>query len=135
VVSQCFNALSQNIDIVFNEVIEQRMLTHCQGFSASAYTCGNVSVQELLQNKYLLSVQGNGVASGLKWMLYSNSVVFMVPPSIEAFVMEGSLTLCYHSIPLKEDFSDLTKTLAWARNHDKICHQISMQAMKFMKDL
>jgi len=34
---------------------------------------------------------GNDVASGLKWMLASNSVVFMPPPRVETWAMESLL--------------------------------------------
>jgi len=41
--------------------------------------------------KYILSIEGNDVASGLKWQLYSNSVVFMRKPKIVSWAMEDKL--------------------------------------------
>ena len=47
-----------------------------------------ISKKELLKHKYLLSMEGNDIASGLKWMLLSNSVVFMAKPEHESWAME-----------------------------------------------
>lgn len=47
-----------------------------------------INRNELLKYKYLLSIEGNDIASGLKWMLLSNSVVFMARPEHESWAME-----------------------------------------------
>ena len=40
------------------------------------------------------------MASGLKWMLFSNSVVFMAPPTKTSWAMEEKLVPYVHYIPL-----------------------------------
>lgn len=40
----------------------------------------SLSIRQQLGYRYLVSVEGNDVASGLKWMLASNSTVLMPPP-------------------------------------------------------
>jgi hypothetical protein len=52
---------------------------------------GRIHMAELLQYKYLLSLEGNDVLTRLKWMLASNSVVFMPPPTALPFTMESKL--------------------------------------------
>ena len=47
--------------------------------------------KEQLKCRYLLAVEGNDVASGLKWMLASNSVVLMAPPRRETWLAESRL--------------------------------------------
>ena len=45
-------------------------------------------MKEQLTYKMLISVEGNDVATGLKWNLLSNSVVLMPPPLKSIFSME-----------------------------------------------
>ena len=47
-----------------------------------------ISERRLLQYKYLLSLEGNDVATGLKWMMLSDSVVFMpVRSEVEGYII------------------------------------------------
>jgi hypothetical protein len=94
-----------------------------------------MTTEQLLEHKYLLSLEGNDIASGLNWMLLSKSVVFMAPPKFETFAMEGKLVPYYHYIPLAPDFSDLVEKLEWARQNEEICRQISLQATEYIYDL
>ena len=67
--------------------------------------CGELSQDKILRYKYILSIQGNDVSSGLKWMLFSNSVVFLPPVTYESLVMESLLQPFVHYIPV---FSNMT---------------------------
>jgi hypothetical protein len=89
----------------------------------------------MLRYKYLLSIEGNDVATGLKWNLASSSVVFMPIPSVSTYAMEDKLVPYVHYIPLKRDGSDLEEQLAWARANDDKCRWISEQATQYMQDL
>jgi len=88
---------------------------------------------ELLKYKYLISVEGNEVASGLKWMLYSNSVVLMAKPRNFSWIMEDKLIPYFHYIPLKDDFSDLEEKYSWCLNNNERCKYISKNATNYMK--
>jgi len=87
-------------------------------------------VKTMLQYKYLLSLEGNDVATDLKWKLASSSVVFMPEPVTESYMMESKLVPYVHYIPVKEDGSDLLKQLQWAKDNDEKCKWISEQANK-----
>ena len=87
-----------------------------------------------MQNKYLLSLDGNDVASGLKWMLYSNSVVFMPPTRFETWGMESFLKPYVHYIPLYRNLSNLSEQLVCAKHNDELCKNISNRATTFMKN-
>jgi hypothetical protein len=76
-----------------------------------------VSVQEQLKYKYLLSLEGNDVASGLKWMLYSNSTVLMPHPTCETWACESQLKPYVHYVPLEDDLSDLNDKVMWCRDN------------------
>ena len=65
-----------------------------------------LTIREQLKYKYILSIEGNDVSSGLKWQLYSNSVVFMRKPKIVSWAMEDKLEPYVHYIPIKDDFSE-----------------------------
>jgi Glycosyl transferase family 90 len=82
-----------------------------------------------------LSLEGNDVASGLKWMLYSNSVVLMPRPTRVAWAMEDQLVPWYHYIPVKDDLSDLPALIQWARSNDDKCQQIAQHATQYIDQL
>eukprot|EP00931_Biecheleriopsis_adriatica_P093780 TRINITY_DN674_c0_g1_i1.p1 TRINITY_DN674_c0_g1~~TRINITY_DN674_c0_g1_i1.p1 ORF type:complete len:448 (-),score=30.36 TRINITY_DN674_c0_g1_i1:92-1435(-) len=88
---------------------------------------GYMSFEEQLRAKFLIVAAGNDKASGLNWMLHSNSVVFMVPPLLESWLLESWLKPWKHYIPLQFDFSDLPQKLDWAIAHPKECNRIAQE--------
>ena len=96
---------------------------------------GAIDMEKLLRYKYLLSLEGNDVATGLKWMLASNSVVFMPPPTAVSFTMECKLVPYVHYVPVKRDGSDLLSQLEWAKKNDDKCKWISEQATAYIENL
>lgn len=93
----------------------------------------SMTLKEQLKNKFIISVEGNDVASGLKWQLYSNSVVLMPKPRCVSWLMEDKLIPGYHYILLKDDFSDLQEKYDWALNNLDKCKKISQNATIYMK--
>ena len=51
----------------------------------------SLSVRHLLEYKAIIMIEGNDVASGLKWALLSQSVVLMPPPKHTSWAMEELL--------------------------------------------
>ena len=108
--------------------------TVCQNQNPDRKLCKNsMSLNQQLEFKYLLSLEGNDVASGLKWQLYSNSVVFMRKPRIVSWAMEDKLEPFVHYIPLLDDFSDFKEKIEWANNNQDKCKQISSNATNFIE--
>jgi hypothetical protein len=70
-----------------------------------------VSLDTHLKHKFILCIEGNDVASNLKWVMSSNSVAVMPKPKHESWFMEGKLVPDYHYILIKDDYSDLQKKL------------------------
>lgn len=66
-----------------------------------------LSIPEQLACKFVLSLEGNDVATNLKWILSSNSLCVMPPPRFETWFMEGRLLPGVHYAPIRADFSDL----------------------------
>lgn len=96
---------------------------------------GVQSIQEMLKYRYLLSVEGNDVATGLKWMLYSRSVIFMPPPTVESWALEGWMQPWIEYVPVRHDFADLASKVEWCngQGHD-ICRYTAFQGRKFIRN-
>eukprot|EP00978_Attheya_sp_CCMP212_P032104 scaffold123773_cov49-Attheya_sp.AAC.2 len=90
---------------------------------------------EQLLNKYLLSIEGNDVSSGLKWMLFSNSVVLMPPIQYESWAMESLLEPYVHFIPVKPDLSDVEDQIQWAEANQEKAQRIAERSTLFIYDL
>lgn len=72
-----------------------------------------MSLANQLQYKFVLCIEGNDVASNLKWVMSSNSMAFMVKPTYETWFMEGRLIPDHHYVLLKDDYSDLEEKIAY----------------------
>lgn len=99
---------------------------------------GKIELKEQLKYKYIVSIEGNDVASGLKWQLYSNSVVLMKKPTKVSWLMEDCLVPYEHYVPLKDDFSNLQEQINWCNDNTDKCKYISKNAtqyvLQFMND-
>lgn len=70
-----------------------------------------MTIPEQLQNKFILSIEGNDVATNLKWTMASNSLCIMSKPKFEAWFMEGQLKAGFHYVEVKDDYSDLEEKI------------------------
>jgi len=98
-------------------------------------TGASVGVKELLQFKGLIFLEGNDVASGLKWGMLSNSVVLMPPPTITSWAMEELLVPWVHYIPLDPDLKDVEEKVQWMLDHPAGAQEISRRATLWILDL
>ena len=62
-------------------------------------------------------MEGNDVASNLKWVMSSNSIAVMPKPKYETWFMEGLLIPDQHYILIKDDYSDLETRLKFFLDH------------------
>lgn len=103
--------------------------------NADQYIKNYMTIKEMLTYRYVISVEGNDVASNLKWLMLSNSVVMMPIPTTVTWFMEDHLKPYVHFIPLKSNFSDLNKQFEWCEKNIDQCEQIAREAtiyaMKF----
>ena len=77
-----------------------------------------LSIDEQLQYKFILSLEGNDVASNLKWIMSSNSLCFMREPRFETWFMEGRLIPNHHYVHLRDDFCDLEEKIQYFQKHE-----------------
>ena len=92
-----------------------------------------MSIQDMLKYKYLLSLEGNDVASNLKWLMYSNSCVIMTVPTKMSWFLECRLIPYVHYVPVKDDLSDLISKVEWCMNNDSVCKQIGINGKKYLE--
>ncbi|MDR7264568.1 hypothetical protein J2Y44_004064 [Dyadobacter sp. BE32] len=79
----------------------------------AAWVVPKIPIYEHLKYKFILSLEGNDVATNLKWIMSSNSVAVMTKPKYETWFMEGRLVPNYHYIQIKDDYSDLMEVLEY----------------------
>lgn len=87
-----------------------------------------IGLKEHLDYKFILSLQGNDVATNLKWIMSSNSIAVMPRPTLETWFMEGTLIGGKHYIEIKPDYSDLEEQLQFYIQHPEKCEEIIQNA-------
>lgn len=92
-----------------------------------------LSLKEQLAYKFILAIEGNDVASNLKWIMSSNSIAFMVKPSYETWFMEGRLIPNYHYVLLEDDYSDLEAKINYYTTHTKEAKAIIANANAYVE--
>lgn len=88
-----------------------------------------------MEFKGIIMLEGNDVASGLKWALLSQSVVLMPIPKHTSWAMEELLVPWVHYIPLNENATDAAEKMQWVLDHDDVARRISERASLWMEDL
>ena len=72
-----------------------------------------LTIEEQLDYKFILCLEGNDVASNLKWVMSSQSLAVMPVPKYETWYMEGTLIPDYHYVLIKDDYSDLEERMEY----------------------
>lgn len=78
---------------------------------------GFLTVRQQLEYKFIACIEGNDVASNLKWVMSSNSIAVMPRPVYETWYMEGTLKPDYHYMEVQPDFSDLLEKMEYYIAH------------------
>lgn len=76
-----------------------------------------ISLYAHLDYKFIVCLEGNDVASNLKWVMNSNSIAVMPRPRHESWFMEGQLQPDVHYISVKDDFSDVEERIRYYLEH------------------
>ncbi len=90
------------------------------------------TINEHLEYKFIMTLEGNDVASNLKWVMSSNSVAVMTRPTCETWFMEGQLVPDYHYICVKDDLSDVEQKLRHYIAHPEEAEAIIQHAHKYI---
>ncbi len=92
-----------------------------------------MSIDQHLDHKFILALEGNDVATNLKWIMSSNSLAVMPAPRFETWFMESTLIPGYHYVPIKDDYSDLEEQLDYYLTHPDEALDIIQNAHAFVK--
>lgn len=87
-----------------------------------------LSIEEQLNYKFIISIEGIDVATNLKWIMSSNSLCFMPTPKYETWFMEGKLIPNHHYVHIKDDYSDLLEKRAYYLAHPEEAQTIIRNA-------
>lgn len=90
-------------------------------------------IAEQLRYRYILSIEGNDVATNLKWILASNSLCFMTRPKYETWLMEGRLQAGVHYVQLRDDYADLEEKIAFYDENPDVAKHIITNAHNYMR--
>lgn len=117
-------------------------------FGSTICNCGDVSrdpsmpaewqtpkltIRDHLRYRFIMALEGNDVASNLKWIMSSNSIAVMPRPTCETWFMEGTLVPNYHYIEIQPDFSDLEQRLNYYNTHLNEAQAIIEHAHAFVQ--
>ena len=91
-----------------------------------------LTIDEQLEYKFILCLEGNDVASNLKWVMSSHSLAVMPLPKFETWFMEGTLIPNYHYVLIKDDYSDLEERLKYFIEHEDEARQIIKNANDYI---
>ena len=93
-----------------------------------------MSIKEQLRYKFVISLEGNDVATNLKWIMSSNSVCIMPRPKYETWYKEGTLIPNYHYIEIRDDFLDIEDVFARYLSDKTACEAIISNAQDFVSN-
>ena len=92
-----------------------------------------LTLHEQLEYKFIVCLEGNDVASNLKWVMNSNSIAVMPPPRHETWFMEGRLLPDVHYIAIKPDFSDVEQRVSYFLSHPDEARRILENAHRWTR--
>ena len=92
-----------------------------------------ISIKKQLKYRYIMAIEGNDVASNLKWIMSSNSIAVMPRPKYETWFMEGTLIPNHHYIEIKDDFSDLIERVNFYEQNPELAKNIIKNANEYVK--
>ena len=92
-----------------------------------------MKIRDMLKYRYILALEGNDVATNLKWAMSSNSIAVMPKPTCETWFMEKTLVPDFHYIEIKPDFSDLEEKLGYYSSHPEKAEAIIGNAHTYIR--
>ncbi|KRB26756.1 lipopolysaccharide biosynthesis protein [Mesorhizobium sp. Root695] len=92
-----------------------------------------LSISQQLRYRYIVSLEGNDVATNLKWILNSTSLCLMPPPTYETWFAEKQLEAGVHYVPLAPDFADITDKVRYFEQHPAEAQRIIAAANAYCR--
>lgn len=101
--------------------------------TAAAYRKPYLSIDQQRHYRYIVSLEGNDVATNLKWIMSSNSLCLMPPPTYETWFAEKQIEADIHYVPLAADFSDLAEKMRYFEQHPAEAERIIAAANAYCR--
>ncbi|CAN7601810.1 glycosyl transferase family 90 [Mesorhizobium sp. LjRoot246] len=92
-----------------------------------------LSISQQLRYRYIVSLEGNDVATNLKWILNSKSLCLMPLPTYETWFAEKQLEAGVHYVPLDPDFGDITDKVRYFERHPAEAQRIIAAANAYCR--
>ncbi|RST88075.1 lipopolysaccharide biosynthesis protein [Aquibium carbonis] len=121
------------------KLLAERYASHVDhdiGFSESRSAHLNkrfLSVRDQLAFRYVVSIEGNDVATNLKWIMASKSICMMPRPRFETWFLEGQLQPDVHYVELRDDFGDLDDRIAYCEANPEMMRSIIANANRYVE--
>ena len=96
--------------------------------------CSFMPASDQLAYRYIISIEGNDVATNLKWILASNSLCLMRAPRYETWFMEGTLEPGVHYVQLADDHGDLEEKYRYYNDHPEEAEVIIRNANRYVAE-
>lgn len=92
-----------------------------------------LSREDQIRNKFIFAIEGNDVASNLKWVMASNVVAIMPKPRFETWFCEGRLVPGQHFVEISADFTDIGEVLEYYLSRPKLSEEIASESTEYAK--
>ena len=99
-----------------------------RGFLSKLGRPNYMSIQDQLDYKFIVSIEGNDAATNINWIMQTNSVLMMPKPRFETWFCEGLLEAGRHYIEIAPDYSDLEEVFEKYISQPKLCEEIIQEA-------
>ncbi|MEP6564219.1 MAG: glycosyl transferase family 90 [Mesorhizobium sp.] len=101
--------------------------------AAAEYRKPYLSIEQQRHYRYIVSLEGNDVATNLKWIMSSNSLCLMPPPTYETWFAEEQILANVHYVPLAPDFADLAEKMRYFEQHPAEAERIIAAANAYCR--
>ncbi|WP_136622058.1 MULTISPECIES: glycosyl transferase family 90 [Mesorhizobium] len=102
-------------------------------YAPAEYSKPFLSISQQLRYRYIVSLEGNDVATNLKWILNSNSLCLMPLPTYETWFAEKQLEAGVHYVPLDPDFADVADKVRYFEHHPAEAQRIIAAANAYCR--
>jgi len=96
------------------------------------WTSEKITLWQQLRHAAIMSIEGNDVASNLKWIMSSNSLAVSPRLRYETWFMEGTLIGGEHYVEVADDYSDLDDKMEYYFSHPKEAKEIISNAHRYV---
>jgi len=91
----------------------------------------HLQIREQLKHKFIFAIEGNDVASNLKWVMASNSIAVMPQPRFETWFLENQLIPNQHYIEISRTFDNIEEALEPYLSNNRLASEINQEAKAY----